>query len=207
MAQLNRSNFRMFKKEPLNLIFALKSKQISVCPSRFWRCQKRHLAGAYVEVAYAGVKEPEVGVFEAVFSPDSSSSPSSPLPWTRSAASAAHLFGRYAPRKSLYTPELAGVSLRYLKGPVHIVFLGFFCKINHAPLPNIVKNPISNFGSCKLTWKTPICQIICMNSQKSLAKKFFLYISFENSLVFFLWFFKPAIWLDRLTCATRYLIV
>ncbi len=38
---------------------------------------------------------------------------------------------------------------------------------------NVVKNPIGNFGSYKLTWNTPISQIICVNLQKSLAKKFF----------------------------------
>ncbi len=60
-----------------------------------------------------------------------------------------------------------------LKGTCSCHFFVFFCKINCVPLPNVVKNPISNFGSCKLTWKTPICQKICVNSQKSLAKKFF----------------------------------
>ncbi len=80
----------------------------------------------------------------------------------------------------------------------------FFCKINRAPFPKDVKNPISNFGSCKLTLKTPICQILCMNSQKSLAKKVLkIYIFRKCTRFFSMNFYTPAILLDRLSCATH----
>ncbi len=131
------------------------------------------LLGWQIKVAYAGVKEPEVSAVEAVFSPNYRILLFSFALNTIGGGGGGAPFWPVCAQKSLYTPELAGVFLRYLKEPVHVVFLVFFCKINCVPLPNIVKNPISNFGSCKLTWKTPICQIICMNSLKSLAKKFF----------------------------------
>ncbi len=83
-------------------------------------------------MAYASVKEPEVGVFEAVFSPFSFAFAAFNFTLNTIDGGGGAPFWLVCAKKSLYEPELAGVFLRYLKGPVHVNFLFSFAKLLHA---------------------------------------------------------------------------
>ena len=61
-------------------------------------------------------------------------------------------------------------------------------------LSNFIKNPFCYFSICSSKSKSPIWQIICVNSQKSLQKSYFNNIFFKKiPLVLLLWFFYPPL--------------
>ena len=63
------------------------------------------------------------------------------------------------------------------------LFFTLCAHIFHETWCNVVKNPISYFGSC------PISPIFCVNVQKSVQNNSFLHKTFEKFLVFLIWFF------------------